>query len=397
LELVDNMPSLYEIIAAQRGFGGNRVMPISGLPAGGLSLGVNPIQAAPQMMAPMGSGVPEDPDRFAQLRQRFGLRNPAEIRAEMEAAQNAPLPDEMKELFRRREELLARQEGQLRERPSLGETLVNIGTAMARTRSPFFGAGLSEGLAANLAAQKAQRAEFLRQRSTIDQAREQAALDQMRELRAVRSDALARAKALADAENISLSQAASLLGLDIKEIERGALPGKLQREEKAGNLSIETAEENLRQNRLSFPSEQAFRQAQIENLYDTIRQRREISSSAPSEAKDRATSARDVRSAMADFNSALANWKEIEGDEGEKFNDPKGYAKAQREYLTQLERLRTLNESHGARFGEYLVKGTVSGKPFTREVQTGSAAAVRPVSNPPRRIRWDPKKNDFAG
>lgn len=197
------MPTMFDMLLAQRGLGDGRVMPISGVPTAPMTVGGGPIAPRPPM-APMGSGVPEDP--IAKARSMLstamgGARQGVDPRIEAR--------------FARREAQRAKQESEIRESPSLAETLVRIGTAMAKTRSRTFSGGLAEGLEANMQANLAQRAEAMRQRQAIAEGRDEDALERIRQEGAGRKEAM-------DELNVVLNLAKNIGGIEGDALDRQA-------------------------------------------------------------------------------------------------------------------------------------------------------------------------------
>jgi len=189
------MATMFDMLLAQRGLGDGRVMPISGVPTAPMTVGGGPIAPRPSM-APMSSGVPEDPIAKARSLLRdtvAGARQGVDPRIEA--------------ILARREERLAKQEGGIRENPSLAETLVRIGNAMAQTRSPNFSAALTEGLNANMQANLAQRAEAMRQRQAIAESRDEIGMERIRQEGAGRKEAM-------DELNVVLNLAKNIGGIE---------------------------------------------------------------------------------------------------------------------------------------------------------------------------------------
>jgi len=197
------MATMFDMLLAQRGLGDGRVMPISGVPTAPMTVGGGPIAPRPPM-APMGSGVPEDP--IAKARSMLSTA--------MGGARRGVDP-RIEAIFARREAQRAKQEGDIRESPSLAETLVRIGTAMAQTRSPNFSAALTEGLNANMQANLAQRAEALRQRQAIAEGRDEDALERIRQEGAGRKEAM-------DELNVVLNLAKNIGGIEGDALDRQA-------------------------------------------------------------------------------------------------------------------------------------------------------------------------------
>jgi hypothetical protein len=358
----------------------DKVMPISGLPAGGMSLGVNPIQAAPQMMAPMGSGVPEDP--MARARQ---------IYEETIGGARQGIDPRIEAILARREQRLAEQEGQIRERPSLGETLVNIGTSMARTQSPFFGTALSEGLAANMQAQRAMRAEALRQRAAIEGTRDEIGMERIRQEGAGQREAIERLNTVFNIAN-------TIGGIEGRRLENEAktIANRFAPQEAVARLDGLIADATTKGAKAKYAEESeradlGYKRAQTASaLASADRARREPSERSREMTANQAYNAeqnflkadQDMREALEEYR---LNYEEADGGSpgGSKRIDQTKFAK----YKAALDRRERMREVYEKTFGRppassgrmVLPDGTPA---MTRPVQPVGGSG-RPVSSAP--------------
>lgn len=162
-----------------------RMMPTSIGPAGGMPAVAS--QAGQAVAEP--STVPSMPQMTIPAAED-PIQQAMEVRRRVIAGARQGIDPRIEAILARREQRLAEQEGQIRERPTIGDTLLNIASGMAGAGSSRLSAAITAGLVNDLQARRAMQAEALRQRAALEKGREDITMERIRQEGAGRKDAL---------------------------------------------------------------------------------------------------------------------------------------------------------------------------------------------------------------